>query len=97
MATIFNREIGKITKWFKLYHISLNVNKSNYILFHRKLKVIPQNLTPLCIDNESVLRVENTKFVSMFIVQELKCKALLVSFEGKFLNSRPLFIKLENV
>ena len=75
LAAIFNRELDKISKWFKLIHLSLDVNKSNYILFHRKLKAISLNLTPLFIDNELVLRVENKKMLGMFIDHELKFKA----------------------
>ena len=94
LIAIFNRELDKINKWFKLNHLSLNVNKSNYILFHRKLKVIPQNLTPLFINNEPVLRVEYTKFLGVFIDQELKFKAHVSHVCRKISKFTPIIYKI---
>ena len=60
LAAIFNRGLDKISKWFKLNHLSLIEDKSNYILVHRRVRIIPQNLTHLFIDNEPVLQVRIT-------------------------------------
>ena len=37
---IINKELGKITLWLKLNKLSLNVAKSNFVVFHQPKKKI---------------------------------------------------------
>jgi len=65
-----NEELNKISIWFKLNKLSLNINKTNFILFHTKSKVI--NYTPkIIIDNTPVAQVKETKFLGVVINESL--------------------------
>ena len=35
-----NKELQKVSKWFKLNKISLNIKKTNFIIFRNKNKII---------------------------------------------------------
>ena len=48
---IINKELGKITLWLKLNKLSLNVAKSNFVVFHQPKKKI-------CIPT---IQIEDTK------------------------------------
>jgi hypothetical protein len=66
MSTL-NCELMKLSNWFKANKLSLNISKTNYIIFGRKK--IAQSATPLqlCIDGKILERVESTKFLGVMI------------------------------
>ena len=70
LETTVNTELEKINTWFKLNKLSLNVKKTNYILFTSKCK---SNLKALEIKIEDTLigEVCSTKFLGVIINQTL--------------------------
>lgn len=65
-----NQELDKISKWFKLNKLSLNVKKTNFILFHTKSKVI-RYVPTITIDNIPIVQVKETKFLGVVINESL--------------------------
>ena len=57
-----NNELQKISKWFKLNKLSLNIKKTNFILFSNKDKIINTENLNVLIDNIVIDQVHNTKF-----------------------------------
>ena len=64
----------KIMDWLKANKLSLNIAKTNYILFHPKQKSTISNTT-ITLDNVSVKRVEETKFLGVLVDQHLSWKS----------------------
>lgn len=65
-----NAELDKISKWFKLNKLSLNIKKTNFILFHtnsKKISYVPK----ISIDNVPVLQAKETKFLGVIINESL--------------------------
>ena len=56
-----NSELSKLSEWLKVNKLSLNVAKTNYILFRPKQKSITVSYT-ITLDNIAVQQVEVTKF-----------------------------------
>jgi hypothetical protein len=68
-----NTELEKLSVWFRANKLSLNVKKTNYILFG--LKHMPAGVTyNVSIDGQAVERVEYTKFLGVFIDEKLNWK-----------------------
>ena len=65
LECLANNELKKFANWFKLNKLSLNIKKSNYILFHSKQKQIKINLN-IKIDNVEN-KVSKTKFLDIII------------------------------
>ena len=65
METAINEELLNISKWLKANKLSLNVNKTHYMIFTRK-KHIDSNIN-LSIDGESICEVQKTKFLGLII------------------------------
>ena len=70
MLTI-NNELQKLSVWFRVNKLSLNLDKTNYILFGKR-KVSPN--FSIEIDNQSINRFLSTKFVGVQIDSELNWK-----------------------
>ena len=71
-----NEELRKVANWFKANKLSLNISKTKYSLFHstRKRKDIPNILPPLHIDNVPVKREFVTKFLGVYLDENISWK-----------------------
>ena len=63
LVSVINTELVKLSQWFKLNKLSLNVQKSNYMLFSNK-KVAT---LPIKLDGVELARVTFTKFLGVII------------------------------
>ena len=60
LSTVINNELGNIIKWLKANRLSLNIDKTNFMIFRPKGRK-EQNLT-IHINGSSILEVDNAKF-----------------------------------
>lgn len=67
-----NSELRKITQWYADNRLALNIKKTLYIVFHQSNANL--NEFSLRIDNTDVQRVDNTKFLGLFVDSKLKWK-----------------------
>ena len=70
-----NCELDKLSDWFKANKLSLNLKKTNYIIFRARNKPIPSrdNLNVL-IDSIKIKRLATTKFLGTYINEHLDWK-----------------------
>ena len=70
MYKIMNDELNRLTDWFQANKLSLNATKTNYMLFTNR---DTQNLnTTLTLGNSIINKVKCTKFLGIFIDENLK-------------------------
>ena len=65
-----NAELSKLSLWFRVNRLSLNVKKTNFILFRTMNKHMTQNVK-IHIDGVDMSRVTTTKFVGVIINETL--------------------------
>src|ERR1700730_12867913 len=74
LMEIINGELAILADWFKANRLSLNICKTNYMMFGYKKIPISCNNIPmefyLTIDNERIKQVEFTKFLGVIIDQK---------------------------
>jgi hypothetical protein len=66
-----NLELSKISKWFKLNKLSLNIKKTNFILFRNKKRKHLTSVPIIKIDDTKIEQVQNTKFLGVIINESL--------------------------
>ena len=67
-----NSELEKVCQWLVANRIKINVNKSKYVLFNYRRDV---QLPHVTIGNELIERVDNVKFLGVYIDEKLSfCK-----------------------
>ena len=71
-----NIELKKISDWFKSNKLSLNIEKTKYILFHpvSKKNVLPCKMPVLILDNIPIKRITYTNFLGIIIDENLLWK-----------------------
>jgi hypothetical protein len=71
LYNVINTELEKIYVWFKLNKLSLNIKKTNYILFQNGNKKINNNGLTINIDGTNIDQVGSTKFLGVVINSKL--------------------------
>src|SRR6218665_868254 len=72
---IMNEELSKLSGWFQVNKLSLNISKSNYIIFRsKKSKNLVSPNQSLLIDNIQLTRVDKVKFLGVIIDEHLTWK-----------------------
>jgi len=77
LVNMANDELDKISLWFKLNKLSLNVKKTNFILFRSHNSPHHLNIDlniDIKIDNMKIEQVHSTKFLGVIINQTLSWK-----------------------
>ena len=73
LIRVINCELSKISEWLKVNKLSLNVAKTNYILFRPRQKPITVSDT-ITVDNIPVQQAEGTKFLGVLLDRHLSWK-----------------------
>jgi hypothetical protein len=81
-----NIEMNNLIKWIQCNRLSLNVTKTNYIIFS-KSKVLSANLLPLTINNTVIDRVYSLKFLGIVIDDKLSWSEHIKYIRGKISRS----------
>ena len=81
MAYSLNKELLEISLWLKINKLSLNVNKTHYMLFTKKRKYIP--CVSINIDGQPIDEVESTRFLGVHIDNRLTWKKHISYKSGK--------------
>ena len=68
-----NAELVHVQEWLTLNQLTLNIKKSNHIIFRTTKKQLKKSLT-LKLDNKEIQRVDKTKFLGIIIDQHLTWK-----------------------
>ena len=68
-----NQELRKITSWLSTNKLSLNVKKTHFMIFKTKRRKLNQTLS-IEINNQKIDKVKCTKFLDLYIHDELSWK-----------------------
>ena len=91
-----NAELGNVDTWFKCNKLSLNIKKTNYIVFTTaQSQINAENLT-LKINNQEIERVRSTKFLGVIIDDHLNFKCHIDHLMLKLSKYLGLFYKLRH-
>jgi len=71
---IVNEELTLAANWFCANKLTLNLDKTNYILFKSHRKPCPSQYPILSINGTPLSRVESTKFLGVYVDQHLTWK-----------------------
>ena len=69
-----NPELDKLSEWFKSNRLSLNIKKTNYIIFSPKSKCRQQQINSFTIqiDGKTIERVEHARFLGVYVDEKLQ-------------------------
>ena len=80
---IVNAQLIYIANWFRANKLSLNLNKTNYILFRSHRKIPSTTANTLCIDGYPINQVTSSKFLGVILDQHLSWKYHIEAISSK--------------
>ena len=92
-------ELEKVSMWLKSKKLSVNVNKTKWLLFHpiSKIQLLPEILHNLFIENIRIKRQHITKFLGVFIDGHLSWKQYINIVSSKISKSIGILYKSRNI
>ena len=96
LQSILNRELAKVDKWFKCNKLSLNIKKTNYVIFRSNRN--RTNIKKACrkINKKNIERVKSTKFLGVHIDEHLNFGSHIAVLTKKLSKYAGLFFKLRH-
>lgn len=91
-----NTELIKLSHWFKLNKLSLNIKKTNYVIFRTKTKII-KNKPIIKIDNIEIEQVTKTKFLGVIINETLTWNDHIVFIKQKIVKNTGIIYRLSKI
>ena len=89
-----NEELDKVSKWLTANKLSLNVSKSNMVLFHPKnLKI--NNYPKIKINGEPIIRRNSTKYLGLYLDENLSWKEHINNVKIKLEKGMGMLYKLK--
>ena len=82
LSQIANRELGKVANWLGANKLSLNLSKTQFIIFKAKNKKNSHNIE-IQINKQIIEQVNNAKFLGLILDKELTWKQHIKLVETK--------------
>ncbi len=95
LATIMNSELEKVTTWLKVNKLSLNIEKTHYILFSGKRKK-SQNVM-IKIDGKEIVKTTSTKFLGIQIDEHLTWNNHILNIGNKMAKGLGIIYKAKQL
>jgi len=96
LVSTFNCELRKVSLWFKVNKLSLNVSKTNFILFSNNRHRRSSSSINLLIDDKPILSVNETKFLGVIIDKNLNWNQQITKISTQISRSVGIIRRLKN-
>ena len=73
LSKTVNKERKKVKTWLDCNKLALNINKTNFVLFHSPKKKLP-DLTPLNFGKNNIKTTKYVKFLGVLVDEHLSWK-----------------------
>jgi len=83
LMDLVNSELATVADWFRANRLSLNLSKTNFIIFRSHRKSIPNQNFNISIDNKPILQVKSTKFLGVYVDEHLTWKQHITQISNK--------------
>ena len=91
-----NQELENITSWLSCNKLSLNVKKTQYMVFKTKRKKLDQTFE-IKINDQQINKVSYTKFLGLYIDDELSWRKHIDQISTKISKMRGIMAKARHV
>ena len=95
LVAILNKELDKVTNWFVSNRLSLNVKKTNFILFCSPQKIYKRNDVNTILNGNRVEQISHIQFLGIFIDEYLNWEEHIKQISAKVSKSIGVLWKLK--
>ena len=96
LTKVVNKELRLVKKWLDANKLSLNIDKTNYIIFHSSSVNVPPG-SNIKIGKKHIKRVKFVKFLGLLLDEHLRWKYHLSELSKKLARTCGMFFKIRNL
>ena len=96
LVKIVNKELRLVKKWLDANKLSLNIDKTNYIIFHSSSVKVPSD-SDIKIGKKHIKRVKFVKFLGLLLDEHLIWRYHLSELSKKLARTCGMFFKIRNL
>lgn len=86
ITTIAQEDLNKIDIWFKQNLLTVNTDKTSYMIFAAKNKKIEKSFSPLTINNVTLVESNQEKYLGLLLDNKLTWKAHITKIQKKLIS-----------
>ena len=94
LETVLNKELKKLQTWLVVNRLSLNIEKTNFVVFHPYNKPLKFNIT-LKIQKKAITEKKTVKYLGIMIDSGLTWQVQIDNLSKKIQDLLDYFIKLD--
>ena len=91
-----NRELRKVRKWLDANHLALNIDKTNFVIFHSPQKKITEPVI-LKIGKKTIRNENCVKFLGVLLDSGLSWKHHIAELSKKLARTVGIFYKVRHL
>ena len=95
MQKVVNRELKKVKKWLDANRLSLNISKTNYVIFHSQSKRINEFIR-IKLGSKPLNRAEYIKYLGILVDSTLSWKPQITELSKKLARTTGMFFKIRH-
>jgi hypothetical protein len=92
-----NSDLENIAEWFRSNKLTLNLDKTNYIIFRSHKKALPTSYPNLCIFGTPITLVESSKFLGVYVDQHLSWKEHVSNIATKIAKNLGILSRISRI
>ena len=92
LQKIVNRELKKVRKWLEANRLALNIDKTNYVIFHSPTNKV-DSFVRIKLGSKPISRVNSIKYLGVLIDSTLSSKQHIVELSKKLARTSGIFTK----
>ena len=95
LQKIVNRELKKIKKWLEANRLALNIDKTNYVIFHSPTRKI-EEFVKIKLGSKPITRVNYIKYLGVLVDATLSWKPHITELTKKLARTSGIFYKIRH-
>ena len=95
LQKIVNRELKKIKKWLEANRLALNIDKTNYVIFHSPTRKI-EEFVKIKLGSKPITRVNYIKYLGVLVDATLSWKPHITELTKKLARTFGIFYKIRH-
>ena len=96
LAKIVNKELKSVKKWLDVNRLSLNISKTNYMIFHSTTMKISEDIS-IKIGRKDLTKAKYVKFLGLLLDESLSWKFHLSELSKKLARTCGIFFKIRSL
>ena len=92
-----NEDLGRSVEWFKANKLSINANKTNYLLFQSRYNLLPKQNYKIHLGEEELIRMNTIKFLGLMLDENLEWNAQASMIQTKISNALYIMNASKNI